>query len=106
MPRKIKIEELIESNVKLHDNFYDLSKTDLNNRLKRNKIIIICPKHGQFLIAPFDFIHGRGCPVCGKEKRQIHSHILTIILSKKQTKYIIISIITKNAITQERIIRL
>lgn len=69
MPRKIKIEELIESNVKLHDNFYDLSKTDLNNRLKRNKIIIICPKHGQFLIAPFDFIHGRGCPVCGKEKK-------------------------------------
>ena len=68
MPRKIKFEELIESNLKLHNNFYDLSKTDLNNRFEKNKIEIICPKHGKFFMPPYDFIHGKGCPICGKEK--------------------------------------
>jgi hypothetical protein len=30
----------------------------------KTKMSVICPKHGEFLTNPLDFVHGHGCPKC------------------------------------------
>ena len=39
-------EEFIELSNKVHNNFYDYSKTDYKNN--RTPVTIICPEHGDF----------------------------------------------------------
>lgn len=34
------------------------------------KVIIICPKHGEFLQSPANHLNGKGCPSCAFESRQ------------------------------------
>lgn len=46
----------------------DYSKTHYVN--SKTKIIVICPKHGEFSILPPNFLKSKfGCPFCGKESR-------------------------------------
>ena len=55
---------IIEAN-RLHNNFYDYSLVVYVNA--KTKIIIICPKHGQFEQTPDKHLHGkhgRGCSQC------------------------------------------
>jgi len=48
---------------KIHDNKYDYSKAEYT--YARNKILIICPKHGEFLqAASVHLNHRSGCPKC------------------------------------------
>ena len=55
-------EEFIKKAKEVHGNKYDYSKT-VYNRCK-NKIIITCPKHGEFEQKAYLHISGRGCPIC------------------------------------------
>jgi predicted GIY-YIG superfamily endonuclease len=60
-PTEIFIEE---SNIR-HNNFYSYLKTVYLGRGK--KVIITCPRHGDFQQCPSSHSLGQGCPICGKE---------------------------------------
>ena len=51
-----------EANLK-HNNFYDYSKVDYKN--SKEKVIIICPKHGEFEQVANSHLNGSGCKKCG-----------------------------------------
>ena len=50
----------------IHGNFYDYSLVEYKG--VREKVIIICPKHGEFEQTPENHLGGSGCQKCGKEK--------------------------------------
>ena len=58
---------IIKAN-KIHNSKYDYSKTIYNGY--ENKVIIICPIHGEFKQSPDSHLHSYGCPQCGYEKRR------------------------------------
>lgn len=57
---------IIDAN-KTHKDFYDYSKTVYVNA--KDKLIITCPKHGNFLQTPNDHLTGFGCDLCGREQK-------------------------------------
>lgn len=60
----------IEQAKSIHGNKYDYSKVDYKNA--NSKVIIICPKHGEFLQEPSVHINQRcGCPKCALEQNGI-----------------------------------
>lgn len=56
---------IIDAN-KVHHNRYDYSLVKYINC--KTKIIIICPKHKQFLQKPNSHLNNRGCPRCKRSK--------------------------------------
>ena len=55
--------------IKRHNDKYDYNKVNyLSNKVK---VIIICPKHGEFLQTPHNHIGGQGCPKCKQPKGEI-----------------------------------
>ncbi len=59
-------EDFIEQARQLHPE-YDYSKVNYVNTA--SKVIISCPKHGEFSMTPDNFLRGQGCPKCGRELR-------------------------------------
>ena len=59
-------EEFINEARKVHGDKYDYSKVEY--KTKRDKICIICPKHGEFLQIAQSHLSGHGCPKCAIEK--------------------------------------
>ena len=54
---------------------YDYSKSVYINA--RTKIIVICPKHGEFLITPDNHLNKHiGCPLCSNQKLSENKFIL------------------------------
>lgn len=49
----------------IHDDKYDYSKVNYINN--RSKVIIICPKHGEFKQVTATHLMGSGCGICGNE---------------------------------------
>ena len=68
---------------KIHGKFYDYSEVDIKK--SNEKVIIICPKHGEFLQKPNDHLQGNGCPTC-KESRGVK--FVTTILRKYNIEYV------------------
>lgn len=65
--RKLPIEEFINKANDIHNNKYDYSKVSYNNM--HDKVIIICPIHGEFLQTPQKHIlRKHGCPQCNQSK--------------------------------------
>ena len=58
-------EEFIEQAKKVHGDKFDYSKVKYIDT--KHKIIIICPKHGEFLQNPRNHLDGQGCPFCRAE---------------------------------------
>ena len=56
------LQQFINKSIKIHRKTYDYSKSIYNGCMK--KIIIICPKHGQFKQLANSHLNGRGCPKC------------------------------------------
>ena len=56
---------ILESNI-IHYNKFDYSKTDYKGI--GNKVIIICPIHGDFNQSPGYHLTGRGCGLCNDSK--------------------------------------
>jgi hypothetical protein len=54
--------EFIKRCKKIHENKYDYSKS--NYTKKDEKVIIICPKHGEFKQTANNHIRGQNCPKC------------------------------------------
>lgn len=64
MARQLSTEEFIERASKFHDGFYNYSVSIYRRR--REKIKIICPKHGFFWQDPYFHMTQGGCPLCGR----------------------------------------
>lgn len=64
--RTLSKEEVIEAFIKKHGDRYNYSK--VNFKKMHNKVVIICPEHGEFLQTPSKHLSGQGCPVCAKLK--------------------------------------
>lgn len=64
MSIKVTQEEFIERSNKVHNNKYNYSKTIYTKM--RNKIIIICPVHGEFDQLAMSHVKGTGCSKCNK----------------------------------------
>lgn len=56
------IEQFILQANRAHNNKYDYSKTEYVDT--KTKVIIICPKHGEFKQSPKHHLSHRGCPIC------------------------------------------
>lgn len=68
MPKKLTTKDFIERSKQVHNDFYDYSKVDYKNM--QNKVLIICPEHGEFEQLPQAHLRGQGCPICGRIKRE------------------------------------
>ena len=55
-------EDFINDSQLIHGDKYDYSKSNYTNW--RNKIEIICPKHGSFFQSPHNHLKGHGCNKC------------------------------------------
>lgn len=69
MPRKLTTEDFIEKSKKIHKNIYDYSSVNYIN--SRNKVKIICKKHGEFTQRAANHLLGIGCKKCYFESRKI-----------------------------------
>ncbi len=56
----------LELAVRKHGNKYDYDKVEYVDI--KTKVLIVCPKHGDFTQDPDSHIKGVGCPKCGREK--------------------------------------
>lgn len=52
---------------KVHGDRYDYSKVDYKNA--KEKVIIICPIHGEFLQSPTNHLQGFGCKYCANNTK-------------------------------------
>ena len=59
-----KTENLIKKSNEIHNNSYSYLKTVYVN-YDKDKVIITCKLHGDFLQRPSDHLRGKGCKVCG-----------------------------------------
>ncbi len=62
MPKRKTQEEIIAEFKKVHGSFYNYSKVEYKN--SSTKVVVICPVHGEFLIAPGHHKNGVGCRKC------------------------------------------
>lgn len=60
--RKKTAEQFIAEAKAVHGGKYDYSKTEY--RTNREKILVICPEHGEFWQSPKSHLRGHGCPKC------------------------------------------
>lgn len=63
MSKKKTTEEFIKEAKILYGDKYDYSKVEYFGN--KQKVCIICPKHGEFWQTPNSHLRGRGCPKCG-----------------------------------------
>ena len=67
-------EEFIQQAKEIHGDKYDYSKVDYKDN--KTKVIIICPKHGDFMVAPHKHIlRGNGCPKCANEQNGLKKRL-------------------------------
>ena len=64
--RRLTTQEFIEKAKSIHGNEYDYSKSIYTTA--KDKLIIICPIHGEFEQSPDGHLHGQGCPKCKFDK--------------------------------------
>lgn len=79
-----KTEEFIEKARKVHGDKYDYSKIQYIN--SKQKVCIICPKHGEFWQTPNNHLTGYGCSKCGREVAYSKTRLTTKEAIKKFIK--------------------
>lgn len=67
MPNKLTTKEFIKKANLKHDSRWNYSKSIYNG--SKNKLTIICEKHGEFIQKASDHLSGCGCPDCDPTKR-------------------------------------
>lgn len=67
MSKKLTTEEFIKKAKGIHGEKYNYSKVNYKNA--KEKVIILCKKHGEFLQSPDDHLNKCGCPKCSGNKR-------------------------------------
>ena len=67
MPSKLTTVEFIQKSILKHGQKWNYSKVNYTG--SRDKIVIICKEHGEFLQTASDHLSGCGCPDCDPTKR-------------------------------------
>ncbi len=67
MPSKLTTQEFIQKSILQHGQKWDYSKVNYTG--SREKIVIVCKEHGEFLQTASDHLSGCGCPKCDPTKR-------------------------------------
>lgn len=62
----IDLKESISKAANIHNNFYNYSKVKFNKT--SDKVIIVCPIHGEFIQIWNNHLQGEGCPKCKKSR--------------------------------------
>lgn len=63
MSKKLNTEDFIKKAKVIHGDRYNYSKVEYTGN--KNKVIIICPEHGEFMQKPEKHLTGQGCIKCG-----------------------------------------
>ena len=85
MSKVITIEIFINRANIIHNNYYNYSLSVYKKSME--KIIIICPTHGEFKITPNSHLMGQGCGICGKNKaaksrKTTNEHKINLFIKK------------------------
>lgn len=67
MPKKLTKEIFIQRALIIHGSEYNYDSVDY--KTNRDKVIITCQTHGDFLVTPDSHLSGRKCPYCAKTNR-------------------------------------
>ncbi len=70
MPKKKTKSEVIKEFIEHHGNFYNYNLVEYVNT--NTKVIVICPKHGEFQITPNHHKNGVGCRKCYDNNQKIN----------------------------------
>lgn len=70
MAQKVTTEDFIKKSKAVHGDKYDYSKSVYVN--SDTKVVVICPIHGEFMIAPIKHYNGQGCKKCGYAKNGLN----------------------------------
>lgn len=65
---RLNTEEFIEKLKLIHGNKYCYDKVEYKTTHK--SVILICPKHGEFINTPANLLKGQGCPYCLESKME------------------------------------
>lgn len=68
--QKLKHEDFIAKSMLMHDGKYDYSLVNLTEGFNE-KVVIICPAHGEFVQSAGPHMLGNGCVKCGYEKARM-----------------------------------
>lgn len=97
MTAKLSQQEYITKCNTTHDNKYDYSL--LNYKGGNNKIIVICPNHGQFTVLASNHMRKSGCPQCANSSRnnrvRLTTESFTARLNKRNLTYSPIQLISE-----------
>ena len=86
------VDTFIKQAKEIHGDKYDYSKVDY--RGNKSKVILICPKHGEFAVTPNKHIsRGDGCPKCADEQNGINTRLSLETFIDRSKKYTIINMI-------------
>lgn len=80
------IEYFISKSNLIHSDKYDYSKSIYINN--KTKLIITCPKHGDFKMTPGHHLSGHGCSSCSNNYRRTSDEFFTECKSAHNNKYI------------------
>ena len=80
---KISKDDFIYRSKKIHKNFYTYDNSDFIGSL--DKVIITCPKHGDFIQRASSHLSGSGCPIC---RESIGENIIRNYLIDKEIEFI------------------
>ena len=77
--KHLSTKEIINKFKNVHGNKYDYSKVEYSKM--HEKVLIICPEHGEFWQTPSKHISGQGCPKCANKISKSEDEIYNILKS-------------------------
>ena len=78
MGGKYTLSDFIKKANKVHNNKFDYSKVILPKNMSKDKVIIICPTHGEFAQSPQCHLSGDGCSKCSNKYKKTLKEFLEI----------------------------
>lgn len=105
--KKLTLEEFIQKSNNVHSYKYDYSKSKFS--ITAEKVLILCPIHGEFLQIASSHLSGRGCPKCAKEilihcRRSTKEEFIEKVNERHNYKYDYSRVVYKNNNTKVQII--
>lgn len=88
-------ESFIEKAIDIHGNKYDYSYVEYTGN--RNKVIIVCPEHGEYQITPSNHLKGIGCSFCSGKKKHTNKSFIEKAIEIHGDKYDYSKVEYKNA---------
>ena len=83
--KQLTTDDFINRSILVHGNKYDYSKVEY--KTIKEKVCIICPKHGEFWQTPYQHMKGHGCAICGNAKRKTVEEFISDAINVHGNKY-------------------